>query len=88
MMFWYGDGVGGWGYALMAVGMIAFWVILIVGIVYLVRAVAGPPSATGVGDTDRSPDAESVLAQRYARGQIDEQEYRQRLQTLRELNGG
>ena len=33
----YGYGMGGWGYALMAIGMILFWGAVIYGIAALVR---------------------------------------------------
>lgn len=33
--------------------------------------------------TKKTPGAESVLAERYARGEIDEEEYRERLAVLR-----
>ena len=37
MMYGYGNGIGGWGYALLAIGMILFWGAVIYGIVALVR---------------------------------------------------
>ena len=37
MMYWYGNGTGGWGYALMAIGMVLFWGAVIFGIAALVR---------------------------------------------------
>ena len=83
MMYWYGNGAGGWGYALMAIGMILFWGAVIYGIVTLVRYArrddprgrepAGPPA----------PGPEGLLAERFARGEIDEDEYHQRLTSLR-----
>lgn len=80
MMFWYGDGMGGWGYLLMTVSMIVFWAAVIVGVVlvtrYLARTPAGHPTAP-------HPTAEQFLAERFARGEIDEQEYRNRLAVLR-----
>ncbi len=73
MMFWYGDNTSGWGWALMTVGMVAFWGLLITGIVLLVRSpgtVGRPASQPPVPSTP-----EQVLAQRFARGEIDETEY-------------
>ena len=32
MMFWSGHDMSGWGYAGMAVGMVLFWVLMILGI--------------------------------------------------------
>ena len=49
---------------LMTIGAVACWALLIVGIVLLVRSVgrSSPP-------TDRTP--EQLLAERFARGEID-----------------
>lgn len=79
MMYW-GDGMGGWAYVLMSVSMVLFWVLVVGGIVLLVRflgsdrrAPAPPPDAT---------DPRRVLATRFARGDINEDDYRQRLEVL------
>ncbi|NJC72442.1 hypothetical protein HC031_22375 [Planosporangium thailandense] len=74
----YGYGMGGWGYLFMIVSSLLFWGLLITGIVVLVRHVGGSRS-TGV--TAARP--EQILAERYARGEIDDEEYRRRLDTLR-----
>jgi putative membrane protein len=77
MMWWYGDGINGWGLALMGVGMVLFWGFLVVVGMAVVR---------GLGRENRmppQPTAEDVLAQRFARGEIDDQEYRERLSALR-----
>lgn len=82
MMFWYGNGMGGWGYGLMALSMLAFWGLVILVIVALVQYLARgaqPPSAHAA----RRPMPEELLAERFARGEIDEQEYRRRLDMLR-----
>jgi putative membrane protein len=84
MMYWWGNQMTGWGWALITISSIAFWALLLAGTVALVRysRLAGidrrepPPPAT----------AERLLAERYARGEIDEAEYRRRLDTL-EANG-
>jgi putative membrane protein len=79
MMMW-GNGMGGWGYVLMTVSMLLFWGLLITGVVLLVRYVTGdrrqPPSWTA------GPDPRTLLAERFARGEINEDEYRQRLKVL------
>ncbi|AII03822.1 SHOCT domain-containing protein [Rhodococcus opacus] len=78
----YDDDFGGWGYALMFAGMALFWGLLIVGIILLVRYMNHPfPAPPGGAPPLRS--AEAVLAERFARGEIDEQEYRSRLTILR-----
>jgi putative membrane protein len=58
--------------------MLLFVVVLIVGLILLVRYLA----PRGGVRSDLS-SAERRLAERYAMGEIDEQEYRQRLQVLR-----
>jgi putative membrane protein len=86
MMYWYGSGMSGWGYALMTISMVLFWGAVIFGIVMLVRYFgrSGQPSAEPrppqSAESPQSP--EQLLAERFARGEIDEEEYRQRLAVL------
>ena len=84
MMMWYGGDWGWAGWILMTAGMVAFWALVITAVVLAVRYLAGPrgtaASLSGSGRTR----AEGVLDQRFARGEIDENEYRQRLSILRE----
>lgn len=82
MMYWGNNGMNGWGYALMSVSTLLFWVLLIAGIVLLARYLGdhNPPRP------DRSPrqnPAEQILAERFARGEMDDDEYHRRLETLR-----
>lgn len=71
MMFWYDNDVSGGGYALMAVVMVVFWALVVVGAIALVRYLArhDRPFAP-------RPTPEQVLAERFARGDLDEPEYR------------
>ncbi|GGP36930.1 SHOCT domain-containing protein [Streptomyces abikoensis] len=85
-MFWYDHGVGGWGLFAMAVSMILFWVLIITAVVLLFRALARPSRGGPYPDWRRGQaptNAEQILAERYARGEIDEEEYARRLATLR-----
>jgi putative membrane protein len=75
-MMYYGGHMSGWGWFAMSVGTILFWAVVITGIVLLVRYI----NRTGQAPTARTP--EQVLAERFARGEIDETEYQQRLATL------
>lgn len=75
---YYGDHMSGWGWFGVSVGMIAFWGLLIAVIVLLVRASGGPGRAASA--ETRQP--EQLLAERFARGEIDESEYRERLAVL------
>lgn len=78
MMWWYGPGMGGWGFGLMTVSTVLLWVLIILGLIALVRHLRT--------SSNRAPQArpapEELLAERFARGEIDEQEYRRRLDTL------
>jgi putative membrane protein len=70
-----GDMGGGW---FMAGGGLLLVLLIVVVVAVLMRQPTdhtGPREATG--------SAEDVLAERFARGEIDENEYRQRLGTLR-----
>jgi putative membrane protein len=72
MMFWYGNGINGWGYALMAVSMIAFWGLVVAAVFYLVP--------TGQASARATPA--QILAERFARGEITEEEYRRHFDTV------
>jgi len=69
-MMW---GTEGWGWG--ALMMLSFWVLLALLIWALVRSASQPPK-------DRR-DPLDVLAERYARGEIDDEEYERRRRTLR-----
>ncbi|MFJ9695945.1 SHOCT domain-containing protein [Kitasatospora sp. NPDC101183] len=47
----------------------------------------GGPGGPGPGGAPHGPTPEQLLAERFARGEIDEEEYRRRLATLRSANG-
>ena len=79
MMWWYGNGISGWGMALMMIGNVLFWAVIILGGVALVRYLMGDRSTVA---TDARPTPEQLLAERFARGDIEEEEYRRRLATL------
>ena len=80
MMYW-GSGMGGWGMILMTVSTLLFLGLITAATVAVVRYSArsahhGPPIAHG-------PAPQQLLAERFARGDIDEDEYARRLQVLR-----
>ncbi len=76
---------GGWGGGLMGgwMGLIVFLVLasVVVGIALIV----GAYSQRGGGHARNSVDREplDILAERYARGEIDREEFEERRQTLR-----
>jgi putative membrane protein len=81
MMYWHGHGIGGWGYGLTAIIMVLFWGAVIYGIVALVRYARR--DGTQGREPLQPPAPERLLAERFARGEIDEAEYHQRLTSLR-----
>ncbi len=78
MMSWYGNGMSGWHYLAMAASTLLFWGLLVFAGATLVR-VAQRRSGPGQG---AGPTPEQILAERLARGEIDEDEYRRRLAAL------
>ena len=76
-MHWnWNDGWTGWNWALMLIGMIAFWGVVAWAIVAFVRS----PSQSVSDGTD---SAEQILARRLASGEIEGDEYQHRLDVLR-----
>ncbi len=67
-MHWdYGWGMGfGFGW----ITLIIFWALLILGIVYLVKLIAG-----GSGKLHKGDAAIDILKQRYAKGEISKEEF-------------
>jgi len=77
MMAWYWHAHdGGPGLWLWITWMVLFWGGLLAAGVYFIRR---RPTRASAG-----PSAEEVLAERYARGEIDAEEYRQRRVVLEE----
>ncbi|MEU9119931.1 SHOCT domain-containing protein [Streptomyces sp. NPDC048506] len=93
-MFWYDHGAGGWAWFAMSVGAVLFWALVITAGVVLFRAFARSAPSGGErtgwpgGRGPAAPTAEQILAERYARGEIEDEEYRRRLATLRASTGG
>jgi putative membrane protein len=90
-MMWYNGGWGWGGWFAMTVLMVLFWALIIAGVIALVRYLTGthhhqqsgsqPPSRESQWASQR---AEDLLAERFARGEIDDDEYKRRLTLLRE----
>ena len=88
MMDWYNDGHGmsAWAWVASTVGTVVVLSLLVLGAVLLVRTSRRPSDGPAPGSSPRS--AEQILAERFARGEIDEEEYRQRLTTLKGTSAG
>ncbi|WP_229866615.1 SHOCT domain-containing protein [Sinomonas cellulolyticus] len=84
MMYgWYG-GAGVWGWVVMGIVMLLFWGGVAAVVVLLVRGSRGGWGGRGTYPPGpQQEDPEHILAQRFARGEIDETEYRARLDALR-----
>lgn len=80
-MFWYDHGMGGWGWVAMSFSMVLLVALAVAALVLLLRSVERFPS--GPAQPPAGPSAKQVLAERFARGEIDEEEYEQRLTALR-----
>jgi putative membrane protein len=84
-MSWYPMDMGWWSAAAMAFWVIVFAGLLVAGTVALITLTSG--DRHNAAHIRPSEEAERVLAARFARGDIDESEYRNRLTTLREHSG-
>ncbi len=69
----------GWGMGFGGIGMILFWVLIIVGIVVLTKWLADGPRGS---DSQREKSALDVLKERYARGDINREEFEQKRRDL------
>ena len=80
MLAQWGGHMWGWGAGWMWLSMVAFWLLVAALVVFAIR-----------GGTRREPPRSSamdILADRYARGEIDADEYQARLRVLKETGRG
>jgi putative membrane protein len=80
MMGGYGMGGYGMGFGFGGIFMILWWVLIIAGIVVLVKWLVGSRWPGGHDTTENK--ALDILKERYARGEIDEQEFQKRKRDL------
>ena len=76
MMHWYGTGWSWWAASLMWLGMIAFWAVVIWAVYALIT------SGSSRDDGGQGDPARRILDERLARGEIDSDEYRRRLDAM------
>jgi len=79
-----GPGMMGWGYGtgwIWHILMIAFWIAVIVGIIFLIRWLL---ISTGAGGraTKMEDSALEILKRRYARGEINKEEFEEKKKYL------
>jgi putative membrane protein len=77
MMGGYGWG-SGWGFGL--IGMVLWWVLIVLGIVLLAKWLFSGGLGAGRASGDRALE---ILKERYARGEIDKQEFEEKKRDLR-----
>lgn len=81
-----GDGCG----IVMMLGMLAIWALVAIAIVWMIRAVGtsdAPRTPAGSAHRATTAGAEQTLAERLARGEIDAEEYRTRMDALTARSG-
>jgi putative membrane protein len=78
MMGWYHDGMGWGGWILMTAAMVVFWALVVFAVVAIFR---GTQRSTESAADRRDPM--QILDERFARGEIDEDEYHARSSVLR-----
>ena len=79
MMQWWGGGQYGMGYGFGGIFMILFWVLIIIGVVYLIKILAGGNIST----KEKMETAEEVLKKRFARGEISKDEFEAAMEVLK-----
>jgi putative membrane protein len=78
---WMWNGGYGWGWIITAVVVIGLFALLITAIVLAVR-LTGAGRHSDAGSPQQTRAAENMLAERFARGEIDEDDYRRRIAAL------
>lgn len=78
MMHWGnmpGMGIGGFGFGW--IFMILFWVLLVMGVIYLMKGLLGSSKEVLIGES-----AENILKKRYASGEISREEFHDRMSVV------
>lgn len=73
MMYGHGNGMSGWAYAVMIPAALVLAGLVVAGVLALIR----------IRNAARRPGAEQILEERFARGEVDEEEFRSRMNELR-----
>jgi putative membrane protein len=63
----------GWGMGFGWIFMVAFWALVILGVIYLVKLISGGSKSSGEHET-----ALDILKKRYAKGEISKEEFEAR----------
>ncbi len=78
-MMWWNDGVGWGGWVVMTLTMLAFWSLVVFGVVAIFRG----DREDRTTEVARERDPLQILDERFARGDIEGEEYRARRDELR-----
>ena len=87
MMWWNHNGWGFGDWLAMSLMMFAFWGLLVGLLVWLIRGLRNEPTPSSDGQRPATERAQEVLAERFARGEIDDDEFTHR-RTLLQTTGG
>lgn len=80
---WHDGGIGWGGWVVMTIMMLVFWALLIFGGIALWQATRRGATGTDRPPRDERNDALQLLDERFARGEIDVDDYQQRRELLR-----
>ena len=83
---WYHDGVGWGGWIMMTLAMVAFWGVVVFIVVALFRGTSNRGQSDRPDGRQQSP--REILDERFARGEIDEDEYHARQAALHATDRG
>ena len=78
-MMWWHNGMGWGGWVVMTLTMVAFWSLVVFAVVAIFRG----DREIEQDQSPRGPDPERILDGRFARGEIDLDEYHARQDALR-----
>ena len=86
-MMWDNGSWSGADWMLMGFGMLVFWTLVVAGIVWAVRSASGfvarrDSAALHMPTSPARSSAQDILDERYARGELSDEEYRQRRDLL------
>jgi putative membrane protein len=81
MMYGHDSGMSGWGYVLMTTAVLLVAGLVAAGMLLLIRS--GAATRRSAADPVRQTEAERILEQRFAAGEVDQDEFRSRMDVLR-----
>ena len=82
-MMWWNNGMGWGGWIVLALTMVAFWSLVVFGVVAIFR---GDRDTHLANHQPRERDPLQILDERFARGEIDVDEYHARQKVLRPVH--